>query len=90
VVACTPHPGLGTVIVRHLAVNLATCRTSPAPHTRPSSGPRVVGRTIVFHGKVVVRARKGDAVALDGTSPDGKWILYAIDRFASASLAADG
>jgi hypothetical protein len=38
----------------------------------------------------VVRARKGDAVALDGTSADGKWILYAIDRFASASLASDG
>jgi hypothetical protein len=90
VVACTPHPGLGTVIVRHVAVNLATCRTSPAPRARPSSGARVAGRTIAFHGKVVVSARKGDAVALDGTSPGGKWILYAIDRFASASLAADG
>jgi outer membrane protein assembly factor BamB len=90
VVACTPHSGLGTVTVRHVEVNLATCRTSPAPPARSTSGPREVGTTIVFHGKVVVRARKGDAVALDGTSPDGRWVLYAIDRFASASLAADG
>jgi hypothetical protein len=90
VVACTPHPGLGVVIVRHVEVSLATCRTAPAPPVRASSGPRVVGATIVFHGKVVVRARKGDAVALDGTSPDGRWILYAIDPQGSASLAADG
>ena len=91
VVACTPHPGLGTVVYRHVAVNLATCKTAPAPAPLPSSGPRAVGGTIVFHGRVVVRvAHKGDSVWLDGTSPDGKWILYAIDRFSSASLAADG
>ena len=72
-------------------MNLATCKTAPAPAPLPSSGPRAVGGTIVFHGRVVVRvAHKGDSVWLDGTSPDGKWILYAIDRFSSASLAADG
>ena len=47
-------------------------------------------RTIVFHGKVVVQARVGDSIGLDGTTSDGRWIFYAIDRFASASLAADG
>jgi hypothetical protein len=90
VVACTPHPGLGTVVYRGVAVNLATCKTAPATAPQPLSGPRVVGRTIVFHGRVVVRARRGDSVELDGTSPDGTWILYAIDRFSSVSLAADG
>jgi len=91
VVACTPHTGLGTVLYGHVAVNLATCKTGPASATQPKSGPRVVGGTIVFHGKVVVRvAHKGDSVWLDGTTPDGKWIFYAFDRFASASLAADG
>ncbi len=52
--------------------------------------PRDNGRTIVFHGKVVVQARKGDSVTFDGLTPDGKWVFYAIDRFGSASLAADG
>ena len=50
----------------------------------------MVGDTIVFRGNVVVRARKGDSIELDGTSPNRKWIFYAIDRFSSASLAADG
>ena len=91
VVTCTPHPGLGTVVYRHVALNLATCKTAPAPAPQLPSGPRVVGGTIVSHGKVVVRvAHKGDAVRLDGTTPDGKWIFYALDRFSSASLAADG
>ena len=92
-VACTPHPGLGTVVVGHVQVDLATCRTAPAPSVQPSIGPQVVGRTIVFHGKVVVSARgspEGDSIELVGTSPDRKWVLYAIDRFSSASLAADG
>ena len=90
-VACTPHPGLGTVVYRHVQVDLATCRTSAAPPAPTAKGPRVVAhRTIVFHGKAVVSARMGDSIALDGTTSDGKWIFYAIDRFASASLAADG
>lgn len=89
-VACTPHPGLGTVVAGHVQVDLTTCRTSPAPPVPTPAGPREVGTAIVFHGKIVVRARKGDSVVSDGISPDGKWLLYAIDRFASASLAADG
>ena len=89
-VACTPHPGLGTVVVEHVQVDLATCLTAKARPAPAPPGPRVVGRTIVFHGKVVVAARKGDSIGLDGTSGDGKWILYSIDRFSSASLAADG
>ncbi|MBV8064363.1 MAG: hypothetical protein JOY73_02430 [Actinobacteria bacterium] len=87
-VACTPQPGLGTVVYRGIAVNLTTCKTSPAP--RSPQGPTVAGRTIVFHGKVVVRARKGDAIEADGATSDGKWVFYAIDPFSSASIAADG
>ena len=90
VVACTPHTGLGTVVYGHVAVDLATCTTAPAPARQPAPGARVAGRAIVFHGKVVVQVRKGDSIALDGTTPDGRWIFYALDRFASASLAADG
>jgi outer membrane protein assembly factor BamB len=86
---CTPHPGLGTVVVKQVQVDLATCATSRLP-AQPTHGPRVVGRTIVVGGKVVVSARKGDAVALDGSSGDGKWVLYAIDPFSSVSIAADG
>jgi hypothetical protein len=90
VIACTPHPGLGTVSYARIAVNLATCKPPNSPAPQPPPGPRIAGRTIVFRGRTVVSARKGDAIALDGSTPDGKWIFYAIDRFASASLAADG
>lgn len=89
-IACTPHPGLGTVAIRHVRIHLATCRTTSAPSSPVSRGPREAGRTIVFHGEAVVSARKGDSIELDGTSGDGRWILYAIDRFASVSAAEDG
>lgn len=90
-VACTPHPGLGTVVFGRVQVDLATCGKTNAPPVPAPPGPRVVAhRRIVFHGKVVVSARKGDSIRFDGTTTDGKWIFYAIDRFGSASLAADG
>lgn len=73
-----------------MQLDLATCRTAKAPAAPPPAGPRVAGRTIVFHGKIVVSARKGDGIELAGTSPDGKWVLYSIDPLSSASLAADG
>jgi len=87
--ACVPHPGLGAAIVNHVRVDLATCKRSHAPPPA-SGGPRVAGQAIVFHGKALVSARKGDSIWLAGTSPDGRWILYSIDRFASASVAEDG
>jgi Tol biopolymer transport system component len=89
VLACTPHPGLGTVVVRHALIDLRTCLTATAP-VPSSQGPRAVGRRIVFHGKVVVTARKGDGILPEGASPDGRWILYAADPLSSASIAADG
>jgi hypothetical protein len=88
VVACTPHPGLGTVVVRHFEVDLATCKTTPAKRAPSRVGPVANGKTIVFHGKVVVRATQ--PLEAEGTSPDGRWILYAIDPLGSASIAADG
>lgn len=56
-------------------------------------------QSIVFKGKVVLtihESHKGfpagspGPVELEGVSPDGTWILFAIDPMGSASLAADG
>jgi hypothetical protein len=56
-------------------------------------------QSIVFKGKVVLRIHENHKgfpagspgpILLEGTSPDKKWILYAIDPQGSASLAADG
>jgi hypothetical protein len=100
---CTPHPGLGKVVVRRVQVDLATCRTSPAP--APSSSPGAIVRvtkdsqSIVFKGKVVLKIHENHKgfpagspgpIELEGMSPDRKWILYAIDPMGSESLAADG
>jgi WD40-like Beta Propeller Repeat len=102
VLACTPHLGLGTVVVRHVQIDLATCLTAKAPVT-PASGATVRvakdSQSIVFKGKVVLtirenhkgfRAGSPGPIELEGVSPDGKWVLYAIDPMGSASLAADG
>lgn len=103
-VACTPHPGLGTVSVAQVQLDLATCRRSTAPgHSPPSNGVTVVARlgsqTILYKGKVVLRvaetykdapAGNPGPILLEGISPDEKWILYAIDPLGSSSLAADG
>jgi WD40-like Beta Propeller Repeat len=99
---CTPHPGLGSVAVRQVQVDLATCRTSKAPPV-PASGATVRvtknSQSIVFDGKVVLAIHENHKgfpagspgpIELEGVSPDGKWILYAIDPMGSASLAADG
>jgi hypothetical protein len=99
---CTPHPGLGSVVVRHVQVDLATCRTSKAP-AAPASGATVRvakdSQSIVFKGKVVLKIHENHKgfpagspgpIELEGVSPDGKWILYAIDPQGSASIAADG
>ncbi len=56
-------------------------------------------QSIVFKGKVVLKIHENHKgfpagspgpIELEGVSPDGKWILYAIDPMGSASLAADG
>jgi len=99
---CTPHPGLGTVAVKQVQVDLATCRTSRAPAT-PESGATVHvtkdAQSIVFKGRVVLTVHENHKgfpagspgpIFLEGVSPDRAWILYAIDPMGSASLAADG
>jgi WD40-like Beta Propeller Repeat len=87
---CTPHPGLGTVVVKQVQVDLATCMTSKATPPAPS-GAAVRGNAIVFKGKVVVTVpRSQGPVELEGVSGDGKWVLYAVDPMGSASIAADG
>ena len=56
-------------------------------------------QSIVFHGRTVLTVKESFAtipagspgpILLEGTSPDRRWILYAIDPMGSASLAADG
>ncbi len=102
--ACTPHPGLGTVVYRHQSVDLATCKAGIAVVLRRKDDVTVRARhgsqTILFKGKVVltIHERYGKdtpqgvpgPIELFGTSPDRKWVLYAIDPQGSASLAADG
>lgn len=94
-VACTPHLGLGTVAIVRPAyvqvVDLATCasareRVAPARQSIPVA----TGNSIVLHGKVLVRIRRGDSLHVDSMSPSGNWFVYSADRFSSASLAADG
>jgi hypothetical protein len=103
VLACTPHPGLGTVVYRHRSVDLATCRTGIGVVLRPKGDVAVRAghgsQSLVFKGKVVLTVQESykDAPAGDpgplwpfGASPDGRWILYTIDPFGSASIPADG
>jgi len=56
-------------------------------------------QTIVYRGKAVYAVRERydripggspGPIELFGTSPDGRWVLFAIDPQSSASLAADG
>jgi hypothetical protein len=87
---CTPHPGLATVVYRHAAVNLATCKQAP-DLVVSSPGSKVRGNSIVVNGKVVVAVPRSEGRAvLAGASGDRKWVLYAIDPMGSASIAADG
>jgi WD40-like Beta Propeller Repeat len=102
VLHCTPHPGLGTVVVRSVAIDLATCRTATAPPIPESLATiRVTkdSQSILFKGKVVLTVHENHKgfpagspgpIELEGVSPDRKWILYSIDPQGSASLAADG
>lgn len=103
-VACTPHPGLGTVVYHHVATNLATCaRRSGSLPKAARGGPTVRVRpdsqSIVFRDRVVLTveeshrnapAGKPGPLWVFGTSPDSRWILYTIDPFGSASIPADG
>jgi len=90
------------VVVRGVEIDLATCLTAKAPPVPASLATvRVTkdSQSIVFKGKVVLTIHENHKgfpagspgpIELEGVSPDGKWILYAIDPMGSASLAADG
>jgi hypothetical protein len=88
-----------------VAVDLATCKhpagTVVVLHpTQPTVRAERGSQTILFKGKVVLKIHETypketpagvpGPVEVEGVSPDGKWILYAIDPMGSASLAADG
>ena len=55
---CTPHPGLGSVVVGHVQIDLATCRQSATSAAAGGDGVTVRVRkdsqAIVFKGKVVL------------------------------------
>jgi WD40-like Beta Propeller Repeat len=100
---CTPHPGFGTVVVSQVQVDLATCKTTRSSPPSVTGEPTVRvakdSQSIVFEGKVVLKIHENHKgfpagspgpILFEGTSPDRKWILYAIDPQGSASLAADG
>ena len=110
-VACTPHPGSGTVSIQRAAlvrhVDLETCRTwttkTPVVFPTLSVATSRLGsrgtQTIVYRGKAVYAVRERydripggspGPIELFGTSPDDRWVLFAIDPQSSASLAADG
>lgn len=91
------------MVVRQVQVDLATCKTRPAPVTVTGDDLSVKAtkdsQSIVFMGKVVLRIHENHKgfpegspgpIVTEGTSPDRKWILYAIDPQGSASLMADG
>ncbi len=77
--ACTPHPGLGTVAISRPAyvqiVDLATCRTTTERPAAPSGGPTVVvhrsgktgTQTIVFRGRTVLTVHESYAKVPGGT-----------------------
>ena len=87
--------------MQHVQVDLATCRTATVGRHGDGATVRVAkdSESIVFKGKVVLTIHENHKgfpagspgpIELEGVSPDGKWILYAIDPMGSASLAADG
>jgi hypothetical protein len=103
VIPCTPHPGLGVVVVRQTQVDLATCaQHHVAAASTPSDGvtsrARPGSQTILFKGKVVLTIKERHTsngmlpgpLFVDGLTPDEKWIFYAIDPYGSSSYAADG
>jgi hypothetical protein len=91
------------VQVAHVQVDLATCKTTPYSPPASVGDPTVRvtkdSQSIVYKDKVVLTVHENHKgfpqgspgpIELFGTSPDRKWILYAIDPQGSASLAADG
>jgi dipeptidyl aminopeptidase/acylaminoacyl peptidase len=97
VVACTPHPGFGTVSLRQGAivrvVDLATCasRTAAAPKGVVTPTLTTRGHSLVYRGRVVYTARAApDTVWPVTVSPDRRWVIFALDPFHSVSLATDG
>ena len=78
-------------------VTLATCAdrraTSPGGNTTAgvtTSGARARTQWIRVRGKTVFRHRENGPVVVLSMSPDRSWLVFAVDPFASASIAADG
>jgi hypothetical protein len=80
------------------AVSLASCADriagkAPAAHRIPgvrTSGAREKVQRIWMHGRLVFsRSENGPVVPLK-LSADDKWLFFAIDPYASASIGADG
>lgn len=78
-------------------VSLTTCTDTPtnAPATRLLPGVRTTGaraavQRIWVDGRLVFSHAENGPVVPRALSPDGRWLLFAVDSYASASIAADG
>jgi hypothetical protein len=76
-----------------------TAAAHDVPHVVVTRHGKHGTQSIVFRGRTVLTVKESFAtipagspgpILLEGTSPDNRWILYAIDPMGSASLAADG
>lgn len=103
---CPRDASLGTVTFvrggKGVRLPLADCRERrakvPQPtlvqaalRSRTGRVARISGRaTIVVDGRVVHRGRARDPLGLLTWSPDGRWLFFYADPYASNSIAADG
>ena len=80
------------------AVSLASCTDRAVAKTPAStlipgvrtSGARAKTQRIWVHGRLVFSQVENGPVDVIKLSPDGKWLFFAIDSYASSSIAADG
>lgn len=94
VLACTPHPGLGSVSVtrgaRVTVVDLATCKETVAHRRFVVPGLTAPGSRLVYRGRTLAATRHGWGIVALGLSPDRRWAFYMVDPFDSASILNDG
>jgi dipeptidyl aminopeptidase/acylaminoacyl peptidase len=97
---CPPLEGSISYVLgaAHHVVSLATCsdrvvarvaptRSLPGVRTAPA---RTRHQWIRFDGRTIWAARANGPVVPISLSPDGHWLVFAIDPDASGSIAADG
>jgi hypothetical protein len=89
------YPKAGKVHVISLeSCDAVTVGKAPSTPPRPAgvrtSGARAAVQRIWVHGRLVFARRESGPVVPLRLSDDGRWLFFAIDPQASASIAADG